>query len=68
MKLTPERWQHVARIYELAVDQDPATRDAFLSNACAGDEALRCAVLTLWLVRVWQKLCRMDVRVRCLPP
>ena len=44
MNLTPERWQHVARIYELAVDQDPATRDAFLSDACAGDEALRSEV------------------------
>ena len=47
MKLTPERWQHVARIYELAVDQDAATRDAFLSDACAGDEALRCEVESL---------------------
>ena len=27
MNVTPERWQHVARIYELAVEQDPATRD-----------------------------------------
>ena len=47
MNLTPERWQQVARIYELAVDQDPATRDAFLSEACAGDEALRREVESL---------------------
>ena len=47
MKLTPERWQHVARIYELAVDQDAATRDAFLSNACADDGALRFEVESL---------------------
>ena len=47
MKLTPERWQHVARIYELAVDQDAATRDAFLSNACADDRALRFEVESL---------------------
>ena len=47
MNVTPERWQHVARIYELAVDQDPATRDAFLSEACAGDEALRREVESL---------------------
>ena len=47
MKLTPERWQHVARIYELAVDQDAATRDAFLSDACGGDEALRYDVESL---------------------
>ena len=47
MKLTPERWQHVARIYELAVDQDAATRDAFLSSACADDKALRFEVESL---------------------
>jgi eukaryotic-like serine/threonine-protein kinase len=45
--LTPERWQHVARIYDQTLDQDPATRDAFLSDACAGDEALRCEVESL---------------------
>ena len=48
MKLTPERWQHVARIYELAADQDPATRDAFLSNATGttgrcGSKFSRCS-------------------------
>jgi eukaryotic-like serine/threonine-protein kinase len=47
MDLTPERWQHVARIYDQALDQDAATRDAFLSDACAGDEALRCEVESL---------------------
>jgi eukaryotic-like serine/threonine-protein kinase len=47
MSLTPERWQHIARIYELAVDQDPSTRDAYLSEACAGDEVLRREVESL---------------------
>jgi len=47
MDLTPERWQDVARIYELVLDEDAATRDAFLSDACAGDEALRCEVESL---------------------
>jgi serine/threonine-protein kinase len=47
MKLTPERWQHVARIYEAAADHDPATRDAFLSELCAGDESLRLEVESL---------------------
>ena len=37
----------VARIYELAVEQDPATRDAFLAETCAGDEALRHEVESL---------------------
>ena len=47
MNLTPERWQRVARIYELAVEQDAATRVAFLADACAGDEALRSEVESL---------------------
>ena len=47
MSLTPERWQQIARIYELAVDHDPSTRDAYLSEACAGDEVLRREVESL---------------------
>jgi serine/threonine protein kinase/TolB-like protein/Tfp pilus assembly protein PilF len=47
MTLTPERWQQIARIYELAVDSDPATLDSFLSEACAGDEGLRREVESL---------------------
>ena len=45
--MTPERWQEVARIYQLAVDHDVATRAAFLSEVCAGDEALRREVESL---------------------
>ena len=45
--MTPERWQHVARIVDLALDQDASTRDAFLSDACGADEALRCEVQSL---------------------
>ena len=45
--MTPERWQHIARIYELVVDQDPSIRQTFLSEACAGDEALRREVESL---------------------
>jgi serine/threonine-protein kinase len=47
VKVTAERWQQIARIYELAVDRDTATRDAFLSEACANDEALRREVDSL---------------------
>ena len=47
MTLTPERWQQIARIYELAVDRDPSRRDAFLSEACAGDPSLRMEVESL---------------------
>jgi eukaryotic-like serine/threonine-protein kinase len=37
---TPERWQQVARIYELAVERDPSTRDSLVFELCAGDEVL----------------------------
>ena len=47
LDLTPGRWQQIARIYELAVEHDAATRTAFLSEACAGDEALRRDVESL---------------------
>ena len=47
MNVTPERWQQVARIYQLAVDHDPATRDAFLSRVCAGDDSLLHEVQSL---------------------
>ena len=47
MNLTSERWQRVARIYELAVRQDEATRDAFLAEVCAADQELRREVESL---------------------
>ncbi|MET0165748.1 MAG: hypothetical protein ABW318_12210, partial [Vicinamibacterales bacterium] len=47
MNLTPDRWQHIARIYDLAVEVGPAARDAHLSDACGGDEELRREVESL---------------------
>ena len=47
MNITPERWQQIARIYELAVEHDPATRDTFVSSACGDDEALQREVTSL---------------------
>ena len=47
MNLTPDRWQHIARIYDLAVEVGPAARDALLSDACEGDEELRREVESL---------------------
>lgn len=47
MTVTPERWQQVARIYELAIEHDPATRDTFVSELCAGDEVLLREVQSL---------------------
>lgn len=47
MNVTPERWQRIASIYQLAVEQEPSARDAFLAGACAGDAALRFEVESL---------------------
>ena len=47
MNINPERWQRLAKIYELVADEDPATRQALLADACAGDDALRLEVESL---------------------
>jgi eukaryotic-like serine/threonine-protein kinase len=39
--MTPERWGQVAQIYEAALEREPATRAAFVAEACGCDEALR---------------------------
>ncbi|HEX8190378.1 MAG TPA: serine/threonine-protein kinase, partial [Pyrinomonadaceae bacterium] len=39
--MTPERLQQVRQIYERAKRLAPARRDAYLADACAGDEELR---------------------------
>jgi len=36
-----ERWRRVEELCQAALDRDPNQRRAFLSSACAGDEALR---------------------------
>jgi len=45
--MTPERWQCIERLYHTALERDMDERAAFLADACAGDEALRCEVETL---------------------
>lgn len=35
-----ERWKQVERLFQSALDRSPKERDAFLREACAGDEAL----------------------------
>jgi eukaryotic-like serine/threonine-protein kinase len=45
--MDPERWQHVARVYESALERDPATRTAFLIEATGDDDALRREVGSL---------------------
>ncbi len=45
--MTPERWQAVREIFDLALELTPAKRESFLNETCAADSALRQEVLTL---------------------
>src|SRR5262245_52359005 len=45
--MTPERAGEVERICQAALEREPSTRAAFLTEACAGDEALRREVESL---------------------
>jgi tetratricopeptide (TPR) repeat protein len=42
-----ERWKHVERLFQSAVDLPPAEHDAFLKRSCAGDGALERDVRAL---------------------
>lgn len=39
--MTAERWQQITRIFEAALNRDPASRAAFVAEACPGDDQLR---------------------------
>jgi serine/threonine protein kinase/Tfp pilus assembly protein PilF len=39
--MTPERWQHIDKLLEEALEIEASDRATFLDQACAGDEALR---------------------------
>jgi serine/threonine protein kinase/WD40 repeat protein len=45
--MTPERWKKIKELYDAAAEHPPDDRDAFLREACAGDEELRCDVQRL---------------------
>jgi serine/threonine protein kinase len=45
--ITPERWREIERLYQLVQERAPGERDAFLRDACAGDEDLREEVAAL---------------------
>ncbi len=45
--MEPERWKQVESIYHAAVEREPESREAFLDEACAGDEELRREVASL---------------------
>ena len=44
---SPDRWQHVERLYHDALARDASDRAAFLREACAGDETLQHEVESL---------------------
>jgi serine/threonine protein kinase len=45
--MTPERWVEIERLYHAVLEQDADRRDAFLRDACAGDDRLREEVESL---------------------
>jgi hypothetical protein len=40
-------WQQIEKLYHSALEHEPRQRQAFLRQACAGDEALRREVESL---------------------
>src|SRR5262247_687232 len=42
-----DRWALIERLYHAALEREPAEREAFLDEACAGDEMLRRQVAAL---------------------
>jgi eukaryotic-like serine/threonine-protein kinase len=38
--MDPERWQRLKRVYDAALEQEPARREAYLAQACADDQSL----------------------------
>ncbi|HEU0254161.1 MAG TPA: protein kinase, partial [Pyrinomonadaceae bacterium] len=45
--ITPERWQQIKNVFNLALEYEPAQRSSFLSQACDNDEALQKEVESL---------------------
>jgi eukaryotic-like serine/threonine-protein kinase len=45
--MDPERWKQVDGLLQAALDRQPAQREEFLRQACAGDEALEAEVQSL---------------------
>src|SRR5215475_11384621 len=41
MKMDEQRWRQVETVYHAALEREPGARDAFLAQACMGDEELR---------------------------
>ena len=45
--MDPERWKEIERLYQSAMAIEREKREAYLQNACAGDESLRKEVEAL---------------------
>ncbi len=45
--MTPERWERIKRLFELALERPPNQRAAFLAEVCAGDDQLRTEIESL---------------------
>lgn len=45
--MTPERWEMVSDLFEVALEKEPHERTAFLVRMCAGDDELRIEVESL---------------------
>ncbi len=45
--MEPDRWEQIERLYHAALERRPDGRDAFLEEACGGDEDLRREVAGL---------------------
>ena len=39
--MTPERWQQITELFEVASEREPGERAVFLAEACQGDQELR---------------------------
>ncbi|RPJ55623.1 MAG: hypothetical protein EHM23_25655, partial [Acidobacteria bacterium] len=45
--MNAQRWRQIKRIYGSVLEREPERREAFLDEACAGDETLRKEVASL---------------------
>jgi eukaryotic-like serine/threonine-protein kinase len=45
--MTPDRWQQIEQLYHSALEREEGQRAAYLTEACAGDDALRREVESL---------------------
>jgi tRNA A-37 threonylcarbamoyl transferase component Bud32/WD40 repeat protein len=45
--MTPERWQKIEQVFNAALEREPSQREAYLAQACRGDDDLRREVETL---------------------